>query len=143
MATSSPKPPFQHDAVQTLGQAYPESAPESFYDVSGTSHGMAATHQAAGEESTLPIRFNNFPINPFFPPLNPAAPSPHKRRRTDPLIEHGESSGSGDTLPRHDIFAEIEVLASLEVLTTRYPPNFCLNKCLLPGRLPFQGNLLW
>jgi len=131
MATSSPKPAYRNDATQTLGQTSQKPAPESFYDMSGTSHGMAATHQAAGEESTLPIRFNNFPINPFFPPMNPAAPSPHKRRQTDPLIEHAESSHSVETLPRHDIFAEIEVLAGLEVLTTRYPPNFRLNKVFI------------
>ena len=129
--------------MQTSGQPSPEPTPKSFYDMSGTSRGMAATHQAAGGDSTLPIRLNNFPINPFFPPMNPAAPSTHKRRRTDPLIEHAELNSLGNTLQRHDIFAEIEVLASLEVLTTRYPPKSSLNKHLLPGRLRFQGNLPW
>ena len=62
-------------------------------------------------------------INPFFPPLNPYAPSPHKRHRER---NSDEEKKDLTTIPnwndgqRNDIFAEIEELVCLEVIKTRY-----------------------
>jgi hypothetical protein len=63
-------------------------------------------------------------INPFFPPLNPSAPSPHKRHRDQPP---DDVKGEVETIPdwnngpRDDIFVEIQALVCLEVIKTRYP----------------------
>ena len=63
-------------------------------------------------------------INPFFPPLNPPAPSPHKRHRD----QHPDDvKGEVETIPdwnngqRNDIFVEIQALVCLEVIKTRCP----------------------
>jgi hypothetical protein len=96
-----------------------EPMPEPFYDVPQPSNVAVAAHSSTIDASTVKTEANGFPINPFFPPMNAAAPSPHKRRRTDPLVDHFELYARGNSLPRQDIFAEVEALANLEVLTTR------------------------
>lgn len=63
-------------------------------------------------------------INPFFPPLNPSAPSPHKRNRaqhSDNIKEQVETLPDSNYGQRNDIFAEIQALVCLEVIKTRYP----------------------
>lgn len=117
--TPSLKPACPDNAISTMHQTSPDLVPERFYDRSDTCNVMTSTHQIPIKPSTSSIEFNNFPINPFFPPMNPAAPSPNKRRRTDPLIDHAEGNGRYNTSTRHDIFAEIEALACMEVLTSR------------------------
>ena len=63
-------------------------------------------------------------INPFFPPLNPSAPSPHKRHRdqhSDDIEEEVETLPDWNNAQRNDIFTEIQALVYLEVIKTRYP----------------------
>lgn len=74
-----------------------------------------------------PIQVNNYSplataINPFFPPLNPAAPSLHKRHRDTPPPEPEDSKPlpSIKINETTDIFGEIQVLVRLEVIQTRY-----------------------
>ena len=82
-----------------------------------------------GNYPSTSVQYEQIPlataINPFFPPLNPSAPSPHKRHRdqhSDDIEEEVD-----ETLPdwnydqRNDIFAEIQALVCLEVIKTRYP----------------------
>lgn len=96
-----------------------EPTPEPFYNELQPSNVAVAAHPSAIHASTVKTEANYFPINPFFPPMNAAAPSPHKRRRTDSLMDQFELYARGYNLPRQDIFAEVEALANLEVLTTR------------------------
>ena len=93
--------------------------PEPFYQAPQTSNVTEPVPQSAIDPSIANAEANYFPINPFFPPLNAAAASPQKRRRTDPFIEQLELYARGNDLSRQDIFAEVETLANLEVLTTR------------------------
>jgi hypothetical protein len=63
-------------------------------------------------------------INPFYPPLNPSAPSPHKRHRdqhSDDIEEEVETLPDWNNAQRNDIFTEIQALVCMEVIKTRYP----------------------
>jgi len=74
-----------------------------------------------------PIQVNTYShlataINPFFPPLNPTAPSLHKRPRdtTHPEPEDSKLLPSIKINETTDIFGEIQALVLLEVIKTRY-----------------------
>lgn len=61
-------------------------------------------------------------INPFFPPKWNAASSPHRRTREENFLELGETISE---IPltyniQEDLYLELRILVSLEVMRTRY-----------------------
>lgn len=99
----------------------PQTSPQPWFD-------MSLPGNAAGKNQSTAAQYKYYPlvtpINPFFPPLNLASPSPHKRQRNLHSREEQENEArpisSSENCERNDVFAEIHAAVCLEIIKTRY-----------------------